>query len=180
MTQPTMEFVKILDKHGETVFFHNAPTYFIRTMSFTPNSGNGLQASSHYKSIFVQKKQRHFITALLNSSLFYWFYKVISNCRDFSEREIYCFPLPFVEDSVFDKTELELKASYVKNKAIKSRVYSGQKVYYEEYYPALSKPIIDEIDTFLAKAYGFTEEELDFIINDDIKYRMGDELNGEA
>ena len=27
--------------------------------------------------------------------------------------------------------------------------------------------------------YGFTEEELDFIINYDIKYRMGDELNGE-
>ena len=40
-----------------------------------------------------------------------------------------------------------------------------------------SKPIIDEIDELLAKHYGFTEEELDFIINYDIKYRMGDELN---
>ena len=28
----------------------------------------------------------------------------------------------------------------------------------------------------LAEHYGFTEEEPDFIINDDIKYRMGDEL----
>jgi hypothetical protein len=34
----------------------------------------------------------------------------------------------------------------------------------------------DEIDKMLAKHYGFTEEELDFIINYDIKYRMGDEL----
>ena len=41
----------------------------------------------------------------------------------------------------------------------------------------LSKPIIDEIDKVLAKHYGFTEEELDFIINYDIKYLMGDELN---
>ena len=41
----------------------------------------------------------------------------------------------------------------------------------------LSKPIIDEIDKVLAKHYGFTDEELDFIINYDIKYRMGDELN---
>ena len=32
---------------------------------------------------------------------------------------------------------------------------------------------IDEIDTVLARHYGFTEEELDFIINYDIKYRMG-------
>ena len=35
------------------------------------------------------------------------------------------------------------------------------------------KPIIDEIDRVLAQHYGFTEEELDFIINYDIKYRMG-------
>jgi len=39
--------------------------------------------------------------------------------------------------------------------------------------PKNSKPIIDEIDKVLAKHYGFTEEELDFIINYDIKYRMG-------
>jgi cupin superfamily acireductone dioxygenase involved in methionine salvage len=42
-----------------------------------------------------------------------------------------------------------------------------------------SKPIIDEIDKVLAKHYGFTEEELDFIINYDIKYRMGGELERE-
>ena len=47
------------------------------------------------------------------------------------------------------------------------------------YKKKLSKPIIDEIDKVLARHYGFTEEELDFIINYDIKYRMGDELNEE-
>jgi hypothetical protein len=51
------------------------------------------------------------------------------------------------------------------------------RVEYDEFYMKLSKPIIDEIDKVLAKHYGFTEEELDFIINYDIKYRMGDELN---
>ena len=38
-----------------------------------------------------------------------------------------------------------------------------------------SKPLIDEIDRVLAEHYGFTDEELDFIINYDIKYRMGRE-----
>ena len=42
-----------------------------------------------------------------------------------------------------------------------------------------SKSIIDEIDKVLAVHYGFTDEELDFIINYDIKYRMGDELGNE-
>ncbi len=36
-----------------------------------------------------------------------------------------------------------------------------------------SKPIIDKIDCVLAKHYGLTDEELDFIVNYDIKYRMG-------
>ena len=49
-------------------------------------------------------------------------------------------------------------------------------VEYDEFYPNKSKQIIDEIDSILAKHYGFTEEELDFIINYDIKYRMGKEL----
>ena len=35
--------------------------------------------------------------------------------------------------------------------------------------------IIDQIDCVLAKHYGFTDEELDFIINYDIKHRMGRE-----
>ena len=45
------------------------------------------------------------------------------------------------------------------------------------YQKSLSKVVMNEIDKVLAKHYGFTEEELDFIINYDIKYRMGDELN---
>ena len=42
-----------------------------------------------------------------------------------------------------------------------------------------SKPIIGKIDQVLGKHYGFTEEELDFIIKYDIKYRMDDELYKE-
>jgi len=42
-----------------------------------------------------------------------------------------------------------------------------------------AKPIIDEIDRVLAEHYGFTDEELDFIINYDIKYRLGAEEGEE-
>ena len=40
----------------------------------------------------------------------------------------------------------------------------------------LSWLIIDKTDRVLAQHYGFTDEELDFIINYDIKYRMGMEV----
>jgi len=37
----------------------------------------------------------------------------------------------------------------------------------------MSKPIVDKIDLELAMFFGLTDEETDFIINYDIKYRMG-------
>ena len=65
----------------------------------------------------------------------------------------------------------------MRNKSRKSTYYKTTgNVEYDEFYPKLSKPIIDEIDAVLAEHYGFTPEELDFIINYDIKYRMGKEL----
>ena len=44
---------------------------------------------------------------------------------------------------------------------------------YDEFDQKPSKPIVDKTDRVLAKHYGFTGEEVDFIINYDIKYRMG-------
>lgn len=38
---------------------------------------------------------------------------------------------------------------------------------------------MDEIDRSMAKHYGFTDEELDFIVNYDAKYRMGQEVEGD-
>jgi hypothetical protein len=49
----------------------------------------------------------------------------------------------------------------------------------EQFKPRDAKPIIDEIDRVLAQHYGFTDEELDFIINYDIKYRMGRDRGGD-
>jgi hypothetical protein len=62
---------------------------------------------------------------------------------------------------------------------IYKRISKGIKTEFDSFYPMFSKSIIDEIDKVLAKHYGFTDEELDFIINYDIKYRMGGELEGE-
>jgi hypothetical protein len=39
--------------------------------------------------------------------------------------------------------------------------------------PKCSKAIIDEIDRAFAEHYSFNDEELDFILNYDVKYRMG-------
>ena len=49
----------------------------------------------------------------------------------------------------------------------------------QSFQPRLSKPIIDEIDTVLAKHYGLKQEELDYILNYDAKYRLGRDTDKE-
>ena len=113
---------------------------------------------------------------LLNSSLYYLWFIAHSNSRDFNIREIDSFPSPrvYIENEDFSKCISKLMEDFKRNKRRKQTKYAKTgNVEYDEYYPKLSKHIIDEIDTLLARHYGFTEEELDHIINYDIKYRMG-------
>jgi hypothetical protein len=62
------------------------------------------------------------------------------------------------------------------SKRLKAKYRTTGNVEYDQFNPRLSKPIMDEIDRVPARHYGFTDAELDFIINYDIKYRMGDDL----
>lgn len=163
-------------------WFHDGPTYWIRALPFNPieNIGNN---SNHYH--ILQSSSTTYaciINAILLSSTFYFHYKINSNCRDFGFREINMFKFP--ESILAFSSTLAYLLSDIKTKLINtssdcSRNYKGNIVNYKEYYPALVKNYIDEIDKILAQTYGFTQEELDFIINYDIKYRMGKELEAE-
>ena len=122
------------------------------------------------------------IGALLSSSLFYWNYIGYTDCRNLTKSFIdnFKFVNSIGKDCNLAASGEKLFANYESTKYTKNTTYrtTGRNVVYDEYYPKISKKYIDEIDKIIAKHYGFTEEELDFIINYDIKYRMGDELNG--
>lgn len=158
-------------------------------MSFSPyfwNERDGEQRSSHVKTLnFQSKLDSNVVVAMLNSSLFFWWFIVLSNCRDLVIREIDRFPLGLDKIGESDKKILAelatgLMIDLKRHRERKECDYKATgKVVYDEFYPKYSKPILDEIDKVLAKHYGFTEEELDFIINYDIKYRMGKEIEGD-
>jgi len=59
-------------------------------------------------------------------------------------------------------------------------VYSHDTLTVQCIVPKRAKPIIDEIDRVLARHYGFTAEELDFIFNYDLKYRLGREAEADG
>ena len=55
---------------------------------------------------------------------------------------------------------------------VRNQVATGR-VELQTFFVGISMPILNQIDVALARHYGLTQQELDFIINYDIKYRMG-------
>ena len=164
------------------IYYHNAPVYWGKVFDFIPYYQVGNEkpkTSSHIKCLYFDTKELSKISlCFLNSSLFYWWNWHFTNCRDLSITDIdrsRIDLLEFSEQSIekFNQLSISLMADLRKNSKIYKRVSKGVLTQFDSFYPALSKHFIDEIDRVLAQHYGFTDEELDFIINYDIKYRMG-------
>lgn len=189
-----IDIIKKMNKHseirnklrnrGEKIYYHNAPRYWIRGINFIPyfwNERDGEKVSVQLKSISLATPAiASFVGAALSSNLFYWWYVLLSDCRHLNRREVDLLRIGDPKDSFLleaDTLYLSLMADYKKHAERKICQYKATgEVKYDEFYPKKSKPIIDEIDKVLAMHYGFTDEELDYIINYDIKYRMGKEL----
>ena len=160
--------------------------YFLQILDFEPEvlDGNGqLRPPSEFKTIrFPDAAMETSALCCLNSSLFYWFVTAFSDCRHLNKREVDAFPIDLdrlASSDVGDRlTEVhaDLMSDFREHSEHRNMKFAHDILTVQCIIPKFSKPIIDEIDRVLAKHYGFTDEELDFIINYDIKYRMG--ING--
>ena len=153
---------------GTTLYYHSGGRYWRKALPF------GL--SSHYKPITVQKAVAPIVFAILNSQLFYWYWITNSNCMDVVAREVLEFPVFRFEkaDAVaFRRLMRACLETYRRGST--SRKRRGERISVDEVNIDVSKAkrVIDEMDSLLGRNYGLNDEELDFIINYDIKYRMG-------
>jgi hypothetical protein len=128
---------------------------------------------------------RYVFLSLLSSDLFYFHYSVFSDFRHVNIADFETFMFDYAKLSETTAHQLshagrKLMQSYADNLEWRNCNYVGSigECLVPFYRQGASKPIIDEIDRILAKHYGFTDEELDFIINYDIKYRTG-QANGD-
>lgn len=142
--------------------------------------GFGTDSESNNNIDFDKPEKADYYLSALNSNLYWWYYSTNYDMFNQTMSNIYDFRLSYIKDKELEKYGKEIDEDLFKNKVPlltnKSDGTSNESFAYNK---KQSKPIIDEIDKVLAKHYGFTDEELDFIINYDIKYRMGDELNEE-
>jgi hypothetical protein len=168
------------------VFYQEATQYWVKATVGLPyyakNGEVGPPAHGRYL-YFGSAEHSKCVGAIMNSSLFYAYFVAYSDVFHLSNQITTAFP---VDDEIVQLPELialsnRLMDDLEQNSEHKTiNTSSGDNITYAEFYAAQSKPIIDEIDRVLAQHYGFTDEELDFIINYDIKYRMGDDLGGDG
>ena len=132
--------------------------------------------STREVSFVIEKRMVRSAIAILSSDLFWWWYTVTSNCRHLNPYDIKNFPVPesALKDPQLDILGIEYLEDIKRNSImlVRQQKQTGR-IETQSFKIQKSKHIIDEIDNVLAKHYGFIDEELDFIINYDIKYRMG-------
>ena len=159
--------------------------YFLQVLDFEPQvlDGKGRRRRpSEFKELtFLEELHGVLALSCLNANLFYWFITVFSDCRHVNKREVDAFPVDLQSLATSSSTRGLLKLAKTlmgdlqKNSVDRKMSFKHDTLTVQCIYPKVSKSIIDRIDCVLANHYGFTDEELDFIINYDIKYRMGRE-----
>ena len=192
------DFVK---EDGVRIWYHNAPQYWIHTHtedflprvehyeSYKESSKTGekvlhnlkeTKVSPHYKPLILHPENSFVINGLLNSSLFYWWFVVWSDGRDLLKQHVESFYIDLDNFPSNLKEKLrplidELMKSYDENSNVKvNRRSGGYAIRFKEMSPSKSKDIIDEIDDVFSDYYEFNDDEMKFIKEFDIKFRIKD------
>jgi len=173
-------FSKTVTKYN--IVYHNTPIHWIRAFDFLPyfwneRVGEKLSTQMILRYTYNENYQK-LLVSIMNSNLFFWFWLIHSDCYHLISREIFNFKIDLDVLEEKNKSEFisicnELMDDYRRRSIIKQAFYKTTGlVKYQEIDPKKSKKIIDRIDLILADHYNFDNEEIDYIINYDIKFRM--------
>ena len=187
----TLQSTFLSNATSQRFFYFRAVQYWFKILEKEPvflEDGEQTRTGEMKPIYSDTQENKYILISVLSSTTFFLHYITWSSCQVVNSRDFdFLFDINSLDKTNRNKlVELgkKLQKDYQKNSHTITRNYSkkGRSFTMEKqhFYIKKSKDIIDEIDTVLAEHYGFTEEELDFIINYDIKYRMGKELeNGE-
>ena len=118
--------------------------------------------------------QQKILNCFFNSSTFYFLWVLLSDCWHVTLLDIENIKFNYSNLSDKEIERLEKLSIKLEKDLEKNKKYIGSKQVEYEYKHKYSKNIIDEIDKIIGKAYNFTDEEIDYIINYAYKYRMND------
>lgn len=174
------------DNGGVSLYVHRIVAHFVKCFDFVPhfwNERDGKKRSEDYKVfLFSNLDEASVASAVINSTTFYHHYLLFSDAYHCGRELILEFPIDLLGMAAQLSQELtnlnQMLMNDVRSRSTRRKIqYRTGWIEYDEFYPRHSKGVVDEIDRALARHYAFTNQELDFLINYDIKYRMGNELS---
>jgi hypothetical protein len=182
--------VDFCDKGGQhPVYYSRKIGYYLQVLNFEPRvlDGKGKRRPpSEFKELgFKSNATSKLALCCLNSSLFYWFLAVFSDCRHVNKREVETFPANLLSlastthAKKLEKLAQQLMDDIEKNSEHRKMKFKHDHLTVQCIYPRRSKEYIDKIDEELFEFFGFTPEEQDFIRSYDIKYRLGVDNSGD-
>jgi hypothetical protein len=170
------------------VYYQEATNYWMKTVCRVPfYKKNGvIMEPPHGRFLFFNDAPTaRTIMAVMNSSLFYLWFVTFADGFHLSHTLVKEFPvgsalysieeLPLLSLRLEEDIQRHARLTTRNTRPTTAEKKTGHLIELEEYRMGYSRPIINEIDGVLAKHYGFTDDELDFIMNYDIKYRLGQE-----
>jgi hypothetical protein len=172
-----------------SIYYTRKLSWFVQVLDFIPEmtdaDGRRREPSELKQVTLASEEERNIFLCALNATVFYWLLTVWSDCRNLNKREVLGLPLDVKQlDRPARRRLTDLAARLMRDFRRNSRVL--QMVYakwgtmrIQCIYPKHSKPMLDEIDGVLGRSLGFTEEELDFVVNCDLRYRLGAAADGD-
>jgi hypothetical protein len=164
------------------MYYQEACRYWVKAVEGAPffrRNGHAIDPPHGRTIHFISHSAASFATCLLNSSLFYWLYSAMCDCEHINDSFVREFPIPTNWDRG-DWSALSTKLMQSLKENAKRKIIStkqGHKIEYDEMSAVQSKSVIDEIDTALAELFTLSSSEVDFVMNYDLKYRIGTETD---
>lgn len=151
-------------KKDKSLYLNMRACFWIKAFTFNPGS-------NEYKKFNYGKEHYYYILAILNSSLFFFHWIVVSDCWHITNKELDSFNV-ILND--IDFKGFEKLARKLEQRLEETKVYIGSKQTDYIYQHKLCKKEIDLIDDKLAAIYGLSKNELKYIKNYHYKYRMSE------
>lgn len=181
------KIARFFNSHGgSTLYIHRIVNNFIKALNFEPYFKDGAGNISHsddFKIYRADSANEPLLLGILNSSLFYWYWRLHGDGFHCGLKDIYHFPIPKTVLKKCDYRSLEdlvggLMRDLNANSQIRTRNQKKTgKIDLQTFFVGKSIDTIHLIDSYLGRVFALTEEETDHLIGFNTKYRLGDEID---
>jgi hypothetical protein len=171
----------VIRQSPHTAYAHRIVAHYVKAFDFVPffrSERDGEKRSEDYKPFsFGSQNEMLAFAGVLNSSHFYLWFVAFSDVYHCGRELILDYPSDL--NDIAGSAPLGVAAKAVMSAFRKTAVRRSIPykrtglVEYDEFYPRLVKSEVDKLDSELSPYSGLTPDSVDYVINYDIKYRMG-------